>query len=395
MTVSGILSSTSSSAKSKQRNVCFSCDIYYETSTTVKVEFSLNMSNENMPNWSCENQNTEVCDVNETLNISTVPYSEIINFHDHFQSTKTPRSIIYKLNHFNCNLGKIRNLKCNCTDFDFNQKVIVTHTQLGKADIKIRGFHEIPEFKDTDVRVIPNKYSDIKKINGKLFKMSVSDLCQIYILTTKVESLPKCTNWKLPPKTVRFPINSGSVNISSCQYNQSTAKLITSAVNDSLVYLNFSLENESFKKNVTRELTLPTKWFKRKPKKNITVSVQICAHGCNRCEIKKNFTCYSTIPIPLKVEEISSNIILILCVVAGITFLGMCGIVLWFIQTKRTKNKNYDTEEIRPRVIPEALSRMSIQTIENNTIDNNPIYEVIEDFHRYDKPDVNFTDVFL
>ena len=346
MTVLGILSSTSSSAKSKQLNVCFSCYIYYKTSTTGKVEFSLNVSNENMPNWSCENENSKICEVYGTLNTSSVQYSKKIYFHDQFLSTMTPIPIIYTQNHFSCNLGQIRHLKCICTDFDFGQTVTITHTQLGKADVKISGFHKIPKFQDTDVRAIPNKYSEITKINGKHFKMSVSDLCQIYNLTIKVKSRPRCTNWIIQSKPVRFPISSGSADISSCEYNQTITTLTTSAENDSLVYFNFSFENESFKKNITRELTLPTKWLKRKSEKNITASVQICAHGCNRCGIVRNFTCYSTIPKSLKVEEKSSNIILILCVVAGIISFGICGIVLWFRHAKRSKNKNSVTEQL-------------------------------------------------
>ena len=395
MTILGILLSTSSSAKSRQRNVCFSCNIYYETSSKGKAEFSLNVSKENMSNWSCQNQNTKTCEVYETLNISSVQYSENISFHEQFLATKTPRPIVCNQNHFSCNLGQLRDLKCNCISFDFNQTVVVTYTQLGKADVTISGFYEIPKLKDTNVIVIPNKYSEIKKVNTKHFEISVSDLCKIYNLTIKVESQPKCTNWKIQPKPVRFPISSGNVNISSCQYNQTITTLTTSADNESLVYFNLSFENESFIKNVTRELTLPTKWLKRKSEKNVTGSIQICAHGCNRCEIVKNFTCYSTISKSLKIEEISSNITLILCVVAGLIFFGMRWIVLWFKLAKGTKNRNSDTDEIRPRVILESLPGISVQTIENNTEGNDPTYEVIKDFHHYDKPDINFTDVFF
>ena len=73
----------------------------------------------------------------------------------------------------------------------------------------------------------------------------------------------------------------------------------------------------------------------------------------------------------------------------------MCGIVLWFRHAKKTKNKNSNTEKIRPRVIPETYSRISIQITENNTADNDPTYEVIKDFNHYDEPDINFTDDFL
>ena len=196
--------------------------------------------------------------------------------------------------------------------------------------------------------------------------MSVSDLCQIYNLTIKVKSQPECTNWKIKSKLVTFPITNGNANISSCQYNQTIATLTTSGENDPLVYFNLQFENESFKKNFTREITLQTKLQKRKSEENITGSAQICAHGCNKCKIVKNFTCYSTIPKSLKVEERSSNIILILCVVAGIIFFGMVGIILWFRHAKRTKKKNSDAGKIRSRLIQESFSKISIQTIKNN-----------------------------
>ena len=394
MTALGILSSTSSSAKSKQPNVCFLCNIYYETSTRGKMEFSLNVSNENMHNWSCENQNTKICEIYGKLNMSSFQYSKKNFFHDQFLSTKTPSSIVYTQNDFSCNLGQIRHLKCNCIDFDFSQMVIMTHTQLGKADVKISGFHQVPKFEDTDVRVIPNKYSEIRKINGKHFKMSVSDLCQIYNLTIKVKSRPRCTNWIIQSKPVRFPISSGSADISSCEYNQTITTLTTSAENDSLVYFNLSFQNESFKKNITRELTLLTKWLKRKSEKNITASIQICAHGCNRCGIVKNFSCYSTIAKSLNVEEIYSNIMLILCVVAGIIFFGMFGIVFWFRHAKRTKNKTSVTEELF-----QLYSRNTFEDINpnnlNNTVDKDPTCEVIKDFHHYHKTGIISTDVFL
>ena len=392
MTALGILSSASPSAKSKQLNIGFSCDMFYKTSAIGQVEFSFNVANENMCNLPCEKQNLGTCKVNETLNSYSGQYSKEIGFHEHLLSTATPSPIVYTQNDFNCNFGKIRYLKCNCIDFDFSQDMTITHTQLGKADVKIGGFHKIPKFESTDLTVIPN--SEITRINEKHFKISVSDLCQIYNLTIKVKSQPECTNWKIKSKLVTFPITNGNTNIFSCQYNQTIATLTTSVENNPLVYFNLEFENESFNKSVAKELTLLTNLLKRKSEENITGSAQICAHGCNKCKIVKNFTCYSTIPKSLKVEERSSNILLILCVVAGIIFFGMCGIVLWFRHAKRTKSKNSDAKKIRSRVIQKTFSRISFQTIKNNT-EEDPTYEVIKDFNHYDEPDINVTDVFF
>ena len=57
--------------------------------------------------------------------------------------------------------------------------------------------------------------------------------------------------------------------------------------------------------------------------------------------IVKNFTCFFTIPKSLINEKkLSSNITLISCVLRGLIFFGVFGIILWFTFTKRTNNYN-------------------------------------------------------
>ena len=118
--------------------------------------------------------------------------------------------------------------------------------------------------------------------------------------------------------------------------------------------------------------------------KNVTGSFQICTHGCNRCGIVKSFTCYFTIPKSLKNEKkLSSNITLISCVFRGLIFSGVFGIILWFVFTKRTNIYNSDKEKIQPRVASKSLMQVSVQTVENSNEDRDPIYEDLQEFHRY------------
>lgn len=51
--------------------------------------------------------------------------------------------------------------------------------------------------------------------------------------------------------------------------------------------------------------------------------------------------------------------------------------------TKRTNNYNSDKEEIQPRVASKSLIQVSVQTVENSNEDRDPIYEDLQEFHRY------------
>lgn len=119
--------------------------------------------------------------------------------------------------------------------------------------------------------------------------------------------------------------------------------------------------------------------------KNVTESFQIFTHVCNRCGIVKSFTCYFAIPKSLKNEKKkrSSNITLISCVFRGLIFFGVFAIILWFMFTKRTNNYNSDKEKIQPRVASKSLMQVSVQTVENSNEDRDPIYEDLQEFHRY------------
>ena len=92
--------------------------------------------------------------------------------------------------------------------------------------------------------------------------LSVFDLCQTYNLTILVESWPTCTNRKKNLKLLlklKFLIKDINADILQCQFKQTFATLQTSADNELPVYFNFHFKNKRSKKNITKELSLPTK----------------------------------------------------------------------------------------------------------------------------------------
>lgn len=60
-------------------------------------------------------------------------------------------------------IGKIHYLQCECQHFDFGQKLKTTFPYLGKADIRIEPFYEIPKLMDTELSIAANNVLGIKK----------------------------------------------------------------------------------------------------------------------------------------------------------------------------------------------------------------------------------------
>ena len=129
---------------------------------------------------------------------------------------------------------------------------------LKKADVKIAGCYEVPKLKKTFFKVIPANTSDVKRKSKKHFNISASYLCHRYYLTATVEYSPTCTNWKIE-SNLTFPLNVGHPKTLLCQYNHTTTIIRTSAENDSRVFYILNCGDEQFGRNVTKELTLPTK----------------------------------------------------------------------------------------------------------------------------------------
>ena len=380
MVVLTVLSSKVFSSISKKAR----CEIEYTNSrysmATFYLDFeektSLNMSNLKFELVSCISAKTNCkrqvsCNLYKRSNISNgITCKKKVDLLTEITSTSTSVYHIVAGDTFNYVIGRIRDLQCICKDFDLNQNLKKKFIQLGKVDVNIEGFHNIPELKKTNVIAIPSNTSSVKIISKKQFQVSASDLCQTYNLTVTVESKPICTNWKIK-SNLTFPLESDDPIILSCQYNHTTISINTSAENDSRVYYNLNFEDKQCKRNVAKELTCPATRMKIQSKPNITAFIKLCMHGCNRCGKEKDFTCHSTIPKSLRNGKTSiMNTIVIFCSLGGLIFFIIFGVILWSKCRKIRKICDSDKNEILPRHTTESLARILMQKDEDYDEEN-------------------------
>lgn len=397
-TVSLFKSSSAISKKEYKR-----CEIEYKNfqMATLYLDFekNLNMSNLTFELVSCESSKKNCkqqtrCNLYKRSNSSKgVSCTKEINLSMEIGSTNTLSYHVVAGDTFEFDIGKIRNLKCICKKFDFDQKLDEEFLQLGKADVKINKFCRSPKVTKTELVATPNNTSNVTKISNDKFQISVSDLCQTYHLTVRLESDPTFTNWKIK-SSITFPLNIDHTNILSCQYNQTTIKIKTSAEYDSQVYYILSFGDEQCKRNVTKELTCLTKRMKIQSKTNTTAFIKLWAHGCNRCGNNEEFICYSTVSKSVKNGKISiRNTMAILCALGGLIFFIIFGIILWFKYSKTSKSLNYGKDTIRPRHTTESIAKILMKKDEDYAEENDPTYEKINECHHYDKPDISFKNI--
>ena len=380
MVVLTVLSSKVFSSISKKAR----CEIEYTNSrysmATFYLDFeektSLNMSNLKFELVSCISAKTNCkrqvsCNLYKRSNISNgITCKKKVDLLTEITSTSTSVYHIVAGDTFNYVIGRIRDLQCICKDFDLNQNLKKKFIQLGKVDVNIEGFHNIPELKKTNVIAIPSNTSSVKIISKKQFQVSASDLCQTYNLTVTVESKPICTNWKIK-SNLTFPLESDDPITLLCQYNHTTISINTSAENDSRVYYNLNFEDKQCKRNVAKELTCPATRMKIQSKPNITAFIKLCMHGCNRCGKEKYFICYSTIPKSLRNGKTSiMNTIVIFCSLGGLIFFIIFGVILWSKCRKIRKICDPDKNEILPRHTTESLARILMQKDEDYDEEN-------------------------
>ena len=206
---------------------------------------------------------------------------------------------------------------------------------MGKADIGIGPFYEIPKLMSAELSIAPNNVLRIKKNNVKCFELTVRDICPTYNVSVRLATWPTCTNWKLKSILLDFPVEGVTVDDVSCKFNKTHATLNKSADSDSQFYYNISFINETFTKNVTKKITLPTKWVNNEPRKNLTLFVKLCADGCRNCGSEKSFLCYSEIPTINRREEVFKNMLPYIWVLLGIFFVVILIALLWVNYARR------------------------------------------------------------
>ena len=403
MIVLTVLSSKAFSSVSKKMR----CEIEYKSSRKAMATFyldfeeknNLDMSNLTFELVSCKSGKTNCkkqvrCNLYKRSNISNgINCTKNIDLLTEITSTSTSVYHVLAGDTFITDIGRVRDLQCICKDFDLNQNLAKKFLQLGKVDVKIEGFYNIPKLEKTNLIATPSNTSSVKRISNKQFQVSASDLCQTYNLTVTVESKPTCTNWKIK-SNVTFPLESNDSIIRSCQYNHTIISINTSAENDARVYYTLNFEDQHCEKNVTKELTCPVKGMKIQSKPNITAFIKLCIHGCNRCGKEKDFICDSTIPKSLTIGKTSiMNTIVNFCSLGGLIFSIIFGIIFWFKCGKTRESCDSDKDEIRPRRTAESLARILMQKDEDYDEENGPTYEKINKCHHYDKPDISFKDI--
>ena len=403
MIVLTVLSSEAFSSVSKKMRCEIEYKSYRKAMATFYLDFeeknNLDMSNLTFELVSCKSGKTNCkkqvrCNLYKRSNISNgINCTKNIDLLTEITSTSTSVYHVLAGDTFITDIGRVRDLQCICKDFDLNQNLAKKFLQLGKVDVKIEGFYNIPKLEKTNLIATPSNTSSVKRISNKQFQVSASDLCQTYNLTVTVESKPTCTNWKIK-SNVTFPLESNDSIIRSCQYNHTIISINTSAENDARVYYTLNFEDEQCIRNVAKELTCPAKRMKIQSKPNITAFIKLCIHGCNKCGKEKDFICYSTIPKSLTNGKTSiMNTIVIFCSLGGLIFFIIFGMIFWFTCGKTRESCDSDKDEIRPRHTTESLARILMQKDEDSDEENDPTYEKINKFHHYDKPDISFKDI--
>ena len=290
-----------------------------------------NMQNQFCKTWEKESTNVDTCKM--VTNSSQVFCSKQINLYAEVRSTK-PYHYRFFASHISKDIvskeiGKIRYLKCGCKHFDFEQTLKIVFPYLGKADIEIGPFYDIPKLKDTKLNIVPNNHLSIKKYNDERFEISGLNICPTYSINVKLRTWPTCTNWKIKSTLLQVPLDGLTVNDISCKFNQTHVTLNRSVDSDSQFYYNFSFVNKIFTRNVTKKVILPGEWVKTKPQNNITIFVRLCAHGCKTCGTEMPFICYSEITTVSSKEEISKIVSPYLWFLFGIIFVFIFAALMW------------------------------------------------------------------
>ena len=403
MIVLTVLSSEAFSSVSKKMRCEIEYKSYRKAMATFYLDFeeknNLDITNLTFELVSCKSAKTNCkkqvrCNLYKRSNISNgINCTKNIDLLTEITSTSTSVYHVLAGDTFITDIGRVRDLQCICKDFDLNQNLAKKFLQLGKVDVKIEGFYNIPKLEKTNLIATPSNTSSVKRISNKQFQVSASDLCQTYNLTVTVESKPTCTNWKIK-SNVTFPLESNDSIIRSCQYNHTIISINTSAENDARVYYTLNFEDEQCIRNVAKELTCPAKRMKIQSKPNITAFIKLCIHGCNKCGKEKDFICYSTISKSLRNSKTSiMNTIVIFCSLGGLILFIIIGMILWFKCCKTRQICDSDKDEIRPRHTTESLARILMQKDDDYVEENDRTYEMINKCHHYNKPDISFKDI--
>ena len=282
MTVLTVLSSNSSAAVLKLSE----CEIEYRNYRMATATFYLDfenktnliVSNLTFKRWQCT-EAMGYCKIQARCNFyqrnnssNGVKCAQDIDLLSEITST-FPSYYIIAGSNFEVEIGKIRDLKCMCREFDLSQTLNIRFSTLGKALVTTYGFYNIPEVMDTYITATPNNALSVEKISKFAFQISTQNICQTYSLALTVVSQPTCTNWEIKAN-LTFPVRSVDTSSILCQYNSTDITIRTSACDDSGVYYTVIIESENVTIEFIQELTFPNKWIKLQSKTSIIAFIK-------------------------------------------------------------------------------------------------------------------------
>ena len=182
------------------------------------------------------------------------------------EATSTnPRENAVFVKHYSTHVWKrrldLRN--CSCDGISFNPNWNISNLSMpGKADVKIISSISSIWVSDIGIKIIPNN-KVIIEVNkkGNYYEVIGFDICQQYVVSVLFKVAPARSMFKINSSVMEFPKEKFTVDESYCFYNQTHINITMNSVKSRELYLNLTLLNGIFMKNITNTVTLPTQKF--------------------------------------------------------------------------------------------------------------------------------------
>ena len=310
--------------------------------------------------------------------------------------------------YFKKRLYQLTELQCECKEFYFDPNLYIsTFPLIGEAKVSIKPFLEPKsDIIDFDMTIIPNDTLNIIKDGDKFqYQLSKLDSCEKYwldiSLTLKGTTFKrKCKNdWKMNPGIINLQIPKLDINEVSCYYNLTYMNLTSTSAINSKFYYNLTIGDESFYENFTSNESFSFKLSEKILSENLTSFVSLCVPECKKCGTTQPIMCYSKMEslgnLPNDSNEksdfISMEVILsiIVVIVFAIVISGVLISIRWCSRERQRMVPS--SEVIAPRDNNPNSNFPSDGLAESETvksINNEPLYEEIKEYHHYDKPEL-------
>ena len=96
---------------------------------------------------------------------------------------------------------------------------------------------------------------------GNYYEVIRLDICQQYVVSVSFKVAPACNMFKTNSSVIEFPKENFIVDELYCFYNQTHINITMNSANSRELYLNLTLLNDTFMRNITNTVTMPTQKF--------------------------------------------------------------------------------------------------------------------------------------